>query len=396
MAPQPADLSSFVTAVLPSLSRSLAEKFNAFRVMHHGTHEKQLSNVFAWLFTPDATHDLGDAAQRIFLGLVNDALPADSQLPLTGYRVTQEVGTRGQEELAGGEVGMDIADIFLTRDDAAVIIENYETSDGHGHGYDRYREHAAVSGRAAAVVLLCLRREANLLRHGWEEAVVVTYAEVLDQLQERISQIDSWTRDHPEQHFFIQQMVQHFVEGPAAVNRDDQITFIKAMCDTGESVRYGQNLQEGAAQEFADLVAGHTRRQFEDSRGVLATAKSSLWGFARAALIEQVNEVIQEGRLDQAYVKFKGIWKWCIRLDRPDPHQDVFLVFGPTAAQVISQVSDSDVNPDYSRIFVTYEAARVMNSGHFVQTDVGLDEVIDGLPRDDVRLRDAVLRLISS
>jgi len=182
MPQRPTDVSSFVTALLPSLSRSLAEQFNVFRVMHHGTHEKQLSNVFAWLFTAGATHELGDAVQRIFVSLVNEALPVDSQLPPTGYRVTQEVDTRGEEEVADGEVGMDIADIFLARDDAAVIIENYETSDGHGHGYHRYREHAAVAGKDAAVVLLCRRREAYLQRDGWEEAVVVTYAEVLDRL----------------------------------------------------------------------------------------------------------------------------------------------------------------------------------------------------------------------
>lgn len=153
MSRRPDDVSSFVTALLPSLSRSLAEQFNVFRVMHHGTHEKQLSNVFAWLFTIDATHELGDAAQRIFLDLVNNSLPPGDQLPVTGYRVTQEVDTRGDEEIGGGEVGMDIADILLTRNDAAVVIENYEISDGHGHGYARYREHAISAGGAGVVVL---------------------------------------------------------------------------------------------------------------------------------------------------------------------------------------------------------------------------------------------------
>ena len=43
------------------------------------THEKRLSNVFAWLFTIDATLELGDAAQRIFLDLVNESLPPGDQ-----------------------------------------------------------------------------------------------------------------------------------------------------------------------------------------------------------------------------------------------------------------------------------------------------------------------------
>ncbi|GAA4707079.1 hypothetical protein GCM10025781_27130 [Kocuria gwangalliensis] len=46
MTPRSTDMSGFVTALVPMLSRSLAEEFNVFRVMHHGTHEKQLSNVF--------------------------------------------------------------------------------------------------------------------------------------------------------------------------------------------------------------------------------------------------------------------------------------------------------------------------------------------------------------
>ena len=274
MSRRPDDVSSFVTALLPSLSRSLAEQFNVFRVMHHGTHEKQLSNVFAWLFTIDATHELGDAAQRIFLDLVNDSLPPGDQLPVTGYRVTQEVDTRGDEEVDGGEVGMDIADILLTRDDAAVVIENYEISDGHGHGYARYREHAISTGGAGVVVLLCQRREGALQRDGWEEAVVVTYAEVLERLKEHVFRDERWVHAHPEQHFFIQQMVHQFVEGPAAVSLDDQIDFIKGLCDAGESARYSVSRQEEAAQDFANIVAAHAHRQFEDGRRTLAQVKS--------------------------------------------------------------------------------------------------------------------------
>lgn len=392
---RPTDVSSFVTALLPSLSRSLAEQFNIFRVMHHGTHEKQISNVFSWLLTPDATHDLGDAFQRIFLSCVNQSLPDDGHLSSTGYQVTQEVDTRVEVELTREGVGMDIADILLTRDNAAVIIENYGTSDGHGHDYHRYREHAAASGRDAAVVLLCHRREAHLQRDGWEQAVVVTYADVLDRLQQHISQNAAWARGHPEQLFFIQQMVQHFVEGPAAVNLDDQISFIKSMCDTGESVRYGYRPRDRVAQEFADLVAEHARRQFDDSRRTLAAAKTALRGFARTVLIGQVNAEVQEGQLEKAETRFVGKWEWCVHLHRPDPHRNLFLVFGPTAVEEIARISARDIDPDYSRVFVTHEAAGELHLDHVIQTDVGLDEVINGLPRDDVRLRDAVLALVA-
>lgn len=391
MARRPTDMSDLVTALVPSLSRSLAERFNVFRVMHHGTHEKQLSNVFAWLLAADGTHALGDAFQRIFLARINIELSADKQLPPTGYRVVQEVDTRGDEEVAGGEVGMDIADILLSRQDAAVVVENYGTSDGHGHDYRRYLAHAVATGRAAAVVLLCHRREAHLQRDGWEEAVVVTYAEVLGDLQAHVARDPSWCRRHPEQFFFIQQMIHHFVEGPAAVNLDDQISFIKAMCETGESARYGYRPRDRASQEFANLVAEHARRQLEDSRDTLAAVKAGLRSFARTTLTEQVNETVERGRVKQVETRLVGKWEWCITLRRADAQPMVFLVFGPTAVLENERAPELVSDPDYSRVFVTLEAAPQQSRERIVQTDVSLGEVIKGLSRDDNRLRDAVL-----
>lgn len=140
-------LDEMVTAMVPSLSRSLAEQFNVLRVMHHGTHEKQLSNVFAWLLRADGTHELGDAFQRIFVEHVNRQLPTSEQLPGGEYRVMQEVDTSGHEDLS-----RDIADIVLTSDHASLVVENYESSDGHGHGYDRYLAHGAMGGRQSVVV----------------------------------------------------------------------------------------------------------------------------------------------------------------------------------------------------------------------------------------------------
>ena len=174
----PSSLNQMVTALVPSLSRSLAEQFNVFRVMHHGTHEKQLSNVFAWLLRVDGTHELGDAFQRLFVDQVNRSLPAGSQLPSSGYRVVQEIDTSGQDAL-----GRDIADIVLTSALASVVVENFESSDGHGHDYHGYLAHGAAGGKQSVVVLLCARREGHRQINGWEQAVVVTYAELLQSLK---------------------------------------------------------------------------------------------------------------------------------------------------------------------------------------------------------------------
>ena len=51
---------SLVTRLLPTLVQRSEAEFNVFDVMHHGTHEKQLSNLFAWLLTADGSHELGD------------------------------------------------------------------------------------------------------------------------------------------------------------------------------------------------------------------------------------------------------------------------------------------------------------------------------------------------
>lgn len=384
-------MNRFVTTLIPALSRGLAEQFNVFRVMHHGTHEKQLSNVFAWLLTPDATHHLGDVFQRIMLDRVNEGLTEELRLPATGYRVAQEVDTRGGHEISAGDVGMDIADIVLSRHDAAVVIENYGTSDGHGHDYHRYLAHGATSGRAAAVVLLCHRRESQLQRDGWENAVVVTYAEILGDLQAHIARDSSWRTRNPDQLFFIEQMIQHFVEGPVAVNVDDQISFIQTMCETGESARYGYRPQDRAAQEFADLVAEHARRQFEESRKVLSKVKAGLRTFARTTLMEQVNHAVASGRVETVVTRFVGQWEWCIELQRADDQPTIFLEFGPTAVSENNAVPHPLTDPDYSRVFVTIHTAGGENIGQIMQTDVTLGEVLDGLSSDDERLRDAVL-----
>lgn len=61
----------FVTQFVPVLGRSLELGFNVFDVMHHGLHEKQLSNVFRWLLNAEGTHRLGDRFGKIFVDEIN-------------------------------------------------------------------------------------------------------------------------------------------------------------------------------------------------------------------------------------------------------------------------------------------------------------------------------------
>jgi hypothetical protein len=387
------DISTIATALLPSLSKSLAEQFNIFRVMHHGTHEKQLSNIFAWLLSADGTHHLGDRVQQAFLKRVNDRVAQDMQLPLTGYSVVQEVDTRDAESTAANE-SMDIADILLWRSDAALVIENYGTSDGHGHDYQRYLAFGSAGGRRTVVVLLCHRHEAHLQKDGWESATVVTYSDVLFDLKAAMEDDPGWSRKHPDQLFFINQMYEHFVKGPDSVSIEDQVEFIKTMCETGESARYGYRPRDRAVQEFADLVAEHARRQFEDSRVILARAKDRLRNFGQSVLMEQANSYLHRGRIDEVVTRFQGQWEWCVELQRTDSQPTVFLEFGPTAVAKNALAKEPIIVPDYSRIFVTLQSSAANSTAEIVQTEVSLAEVAGGLAQEDTRLCDAVLTIV--
>jgi len=72
----------------------LQREFNVFEVMHHGTHEKQLSNVFAWLLDADETHRCGNAFLRIFLEEVNRGCDSTEKVTGDSFGVRQEVNTR--------------------------------------------------------------------------------------------------------------------------------------------------------------------------------------------------------------------------------------------------------------------------------------------------------------
>ena len=150
-----------VAGLLPVLGRPLELGFNVFDVMHHGAHEKQLSNVFRWLLEPEGRHGLGDAFVRIFIDATNAALSGSAVFPSGGYWVRQEVNT----SVLGD--GGDIADIVLESEAAVIVVENYSTSDGHGHSYDRYLQYSRRDGRQGAVVLLCRDVDSSLQTRGW-------------------------------------------------------------------------------------------------------------------------------------------------------------------------------------------------------------------------------------
>lgn len=237
------------TALLPVLGRSLDARFNVFDVMHHGTHEKQISNVFGWLLDTGGTHRLKDRFLWIFIDEVNRGLSGGAPFPATPYLVRQEVNTSDI-----GEAG-DIADLVLSNDDAVIVVENYFTSDGHGHSYDRYSRFSDRDGQRVAVVLLCADQDSSRLTGGWENASVVTYGALLERLRDEITRDRRYQQEHPEPYAFIEQMHRKFVKGRGGVEDDQVLEFVTAMCRTGAAERYGEKNQDSAAERFANEVA---------------------------------------------------------------------------------------------------------------------------------------------
>lgn len=128
-----------LTVLAPMLTHRPQRRFNVFDVMHHGTHEKQLSNVFAWLLKADATHGLGSAFQRIFVEEVNRQLGEKGREPIPD----QAFGVRQEQNTAPVGEPADIADIVLDGDDTTIVIENYGVPDGHEHSYQGYLGYGA-------------------------------------------------------------------------------------------------------------------------------------------------------------------------------------------------------------------------------------------------------------
>lgn len=392
-------MADLATVLIPTLGRSAEAQFNVFDVMHHGTHEKQLSNVFRWLLETQASHQLGDAFLRIFIEEVNRGLPESVQFAVTDYTVFQEVNTAQGAEADG----QDIADLVLMNDESVIVVENYYTSDGHGHDYAGYLSHSVRDGKRGAVVLLCEDHDSARQRLGWEKASVVTYRSLLERLWQVVSGDHQYQRKHPEPCSFIEQMYRKFVKGRGPMEDQQVLDFVVAMCVTGEAGRYGEQQHGSAAERFANEVAQQARERFGEGRDLLTRAKDRLGNFSREHIRRQLNLALGEGFAGQVVSNYQGIYRWTISFSLPGfalPQEaesgepPLRLKFGPSAWFANEQdlhwkVKIDPKNADYSRLFITWEATREIR-----QSVVTVQEVLDGLSADDMRLRDEILSLI--
>ena len=376
-----------VTQLLPTLARSLEVRFNVFDVMHHGTHEKQISNAFRWLLQADGSHGLGEAFAGIFIAEVNRNLVGVEPLESSGYWVRQEVN------IAEESGGVDIADLVLESKYATIVIENYVTSDGHGHGYDEYLQYSQRHGRRGAVVMLCHEVDRSRLSNNWENAAVVTYRSVLERLRELVDVDHKYRLRFPEAYSFIDQMHRKFVKGSGRMEDRKLLEFVVAMCRTGEAARYAKNNIDQVAEQFASDLQEQARERFGEGRGLLQRVKDRLKAFSSEVLRRQLDAATSRNLVRRVAANYVGKWRWEVILDLETTDgtaDNIQLIFGPSAWHTqLESAPDPVADPDYSRLFIWRHSTK-----EFRQSAVTLQEVLDGIDRDDTRLRDEILEVL--
>lgn len=208
---------------------------------------------------------------------------------------------------------MDIADLVLENAEVALVIENYFTSDGHGHRYDGYLTFGAEAGRRSVVVMLCEFENRALLTDGWQDATVVTYAGLVSKLWEHVQGDRDYRRRYPEQCVFIEHLNRRFAGGTVLTNKDTLLGFVDVMCRAGLAGEYGAVKQESAAVRVADRLREEAIQQYTESRELLQRVKQNLRTYGAAHLRGQVNEVLGEDRITDVRASWQGRWQ-CGRL----------------------------------------------------------------------------------
>ena len=382
-----------ITQLLPLFGRSLRASFNVFDVMRHGSHEKQISNVFGWLLDPESTHELGDLFQRIFLGDLNSGLREQDRFK-GPFVVRQEVNTSAVGEL------LDIADLVLENSRERIVVENYYTSDGHGHSFDGYLEFARSGGRRGLVVLLCQDQDSSRQTGGWETAPVVTYAVIVEKLHQHLVADSAYQTKRPEAYSFIDQMYRKFVKDRGRMEDHQLLDFLTAMCANGAAGYYRWQRQDDAQAKFAEDIASQASERFSEGREVLQRLKGRLRNYSTNVLQPQLNQTLGAGFVSKVSATYAGIYQWSINFKVRDEEVDIGeaylqLKFGPSAWFANEQDTSTwkrtvdRATVDYSRVFMTCGKHREIR-----QSSVTLQDVLDGLRPDDHRLHDEIVELL--
>lgn len=375
---------NLLTGLVPMVSRSKTSAFSILEVMHHGTHEKQLSNIWAWMLNSEGSHKLGDGVQRVFIDEINRVGSFEQPVPYGPYGVRQEQNTSESGE------SRDIADIILEDSTTSIVIENYYTSDGHGHDYKKYEKYGSRDDRNSIVVLLCETEVRSRLTDEWENAPVLVYTKLLDRILELVTD-PQYQRQNPEQALFITNVHRHFTK-KAIMDSAELIDFVGVLCRNGEEGRYGTNNQNRQAILFGDSLREAAIQRYTESRDLLAKVKQNLGDFCKGTLISSLNDSIGESLFGGVKRDWQGKWQYDVSLKPTEGEWLVSIAFGPTAAELVREQSGRlhhlDLKQDFTKLLVYTQDNRALIS------EVSVADVLAGLSVDDVRLRNEVLQLI--
>jgi hypothetical protein len=235
---------------------------------------------------------------------------------------------------------------------------------------------------------------------GWEIASVVTYGRLVDRLRLAVESDRQYQQKHPEPYSFIDQMYRKFVKGRGPVEDRQVLDFVIAMCATGEAGRYGEQRHTSAAERFANEVAEQARERFGGGRELLGRVKVRLRNFSAQVLRSQLNTTLGDRFVSKVSARYAGTYQWTVNFDLPDDGEQfgehrLQLKFGPSAwfANEKDPNWKRTVDPevaDYSRLFLTRAKTKEVR-----QSEVTLQEVLDGLAPSDLRLHDEIVQLLS-
>ena len=124
-----------------------------------------------------------------------------------------------------------------------LAIENYATSDGHGHSDKRYLDYAMRKDRAV-VVLIYLGHDSSAQTGGWEHARVVTYRALANHLHTELARDHKYWSRHPEASTFIDQLHRKYAQVITRMDDREVPDFVTVMCTTGEAKRYSHRASE--------------------------------------------------------------------------------------------------------------------------------------------------------
>ena len=124
-----------------------------------------------------------------------------------------------------------------------LVIENYATSDGHGHSDKRYLDYAMCKDRAV-VVLIYLGHDSSAQTGGWEHATVVTYQARANHLHTELARDHKYWSRHPEASSYIDRLHRKYAQVITRMDDHEVLDFVTVMCTTGEAKRYSHRASE--------------------------------------------------------------------------------------------------------------------------------------------------------